>query len=148
MNSSFFFSCRTCLALAVLVAIGPQLTRASDVTRLSGSYEVLAKADTGDKTTVRLQVHLTNQGSASLSIQRIALRDFSHHTRDQVRACALTIPAGSTAHSNQQFTVPRIEYEAWQRGNMPTVVLELMTPSGRRMTEVLRLTLVRNRKGN
>ena len=148
MNSRFFSSCRTCFALAVLVAIGPQLTRASDVTRLSGSYQVLAKADTGNKTTVRLRVHLTNQGSGGLSIQRIALRDFSHSTRDQVRACALTLPAGRSAESTQQFTIPRTEYEAWQRGNAPTVVLEVVTPSGRRTIEVLRLIPIRDRKGN
>jgi hypothetical protein len=148
MNSRFFSSCRLCLAVAVCGVFAVQLIQASGVTRLSGSYQVLAKADTGNKTTVRLRLHVTNQGSASLSILRIALRDFSHSTRDQVRACALTIPAGRTAESSQQFTVPRNEYEAWQRGNVPTVVLEVVTPSGRRTIEVLRLIPIRDRKGN
>jgi hypothetical protein len=148
MDSRFFFSCRFCLVLAACVAFGPQITQASDLTRLSGSYEVIGKTDVGPKTTVRLHVHLTNQGRGSLSIQRMALRDFSHPTRDQVRACALTIPAGASSNSTQEFTLPRIEYETWQRGNQPTVVLEIVTPSGHRTNEVVRLTQVLDRKGN
>ena len=148
MNSRFFFSCRLCLALAVSIALAPQLTQASDFTRLSGSYEIIGKADAGPKPTVRLHVHLTNQGSGSLLIQRMALRDFSHPTRDQVRACALTIPAGSSGDSTQEFTVPRLDYEAWQRGNPATVILELVKPSGQRTSEVVRLSRIPNKKGN
>jgi hypothetical protein len=148
MDSTFFLSSRFCLVLAACVAFGPQLMQASDLTRLSGSYEVVRKTDAGAKTTVRLRVHLINRGSSSLSIQRMALRDFSHPTLDQMRNSALTIPAGGACDSTQEFTVPRIEYEAWQRGNQPIVVLELVASSGRRTSESLRLIRVPNRKGN
>ena len=148
MNSRFLFSCRLCLALAAVVAVTPQLTQAREVTRLSGSYQVVEKSNAGPNTTVRLQIQLTNLGSARVSIQRIALRDFSHPTHDGVRPSALTIPAGGIAGSIQEFTVPRVEYEGWQSGNRPTIVLELSTASGRRTTEVLRLTRVSDRKGN
>ncbi len=147
MNSRFFFKCRLWFALTTSIAFVTQVIQATDVTRLSGSYEVVRKADAGPRTTVHLRVHLLNQGSTSLSIQRMALRDFSHPTRDQVRACALTISPGASADSMQEFTIPRMEYEDWQRGNAPTIILELVA-SGRRSTEVLRLTRISDRKGN
>ncbi len=148
MNSRLFFVFRLGLALATCIAFVPQLSGASDLTRLSGTYEIVGKADVGPNTTVRLRVHVTNQGSESLSIQRMALRNFPHPTRDQVHACALTIPAGASAESTQEFTFPRVDYDSWQHGSQPKVVLEISTDSGRRTTEVLSLTRVSSGKGN
>lgn len=148
MNSKLFFGYRLCLALAACMILATQLSGASGLTRLSGSYEVMGKTDVGPNATVRLRVHLTNQGASSLSVQRMALRNFSHPTRDQVHASALTIPAGGSADSSQEFTVPRLEYESWQRGSQPRLILEILTDSGRRTTEVVPLTRVSTRKGN
>lgn len=148
MNSKFFSSGSLCLALAACIVVAPQLSGASELTRLSGSYEVIGKSDAGPNTTVRLRVHVTNQGTGRLSVQRMALRDFSHPVRDHVRACALSIPAGGSGESTQEFTVRRVDYDSWQHGSQPKLVLEILMDSGRRTTEVLPLTRVSRGKGN
>ncbi len=148
MNSRLFFSCRLWLALATCIVFASQVSEARDLTQLSGTYEVIGKTDAGPNTSIRLRIHVTNQGAGSLSVQRIALRDFSHPVRDRVRASALTIPAGGTADSTQEFTLPRLEYDSWQHGNQPKLVLEIVKASGRRTTEVLTLTRISNGKGN
>lgn len=142
MNSRFFLRYSPWLALVACAALWAQVNQTSDVTRLSGTYEIVGKTDAGPKATARLHIVLINPGSSSLSIRRIGLRDFSHRSPDQVRACALTIPAGGSAESNQEFTVPRLDYESWQRVSRPKLILEILTDSGRRTTEAVPLTRV------
>ena len=148
MNSKLFFSCRLSFSLAGCISLAPQLTHAGELTRISGTYEVMGKTDSGHSTVVRMRIHVTNQGTRKLSVEHIALRDFSHPSRQQVRACALTLAAGSAADLTQEFTVPGIDYESWQRGTHPKLILEIVTDPGLRTTEVLPLSRVSDRKGN
>lgn len=148
MNSRFLFNCRLWLVFAACATLWAQVGQTSDVTRLSGTYEIVGKSDAGPKTTARLHIRLINPGSSSLSIRRIGLRDFSHRSPDQVRTCVLSLPAGGSSDSTQEFTVLRLDYEGWIRGNPLTVVFELLTDSGHRSTEVVRLNPIANQKGN
>lgn len=148
MNSRLFMDYVLSLALATAVVLAPQLSRAAEFTRFSGSYEVICKTDAGSNTSVRVRVHVTNERTSKVSIERIALRDFSHPAVKQVRACALSVPAGGSGELTQEFVAPRLEYESWQRGSQPKLILEILTGSGRRTTEVVPLTRISPRKGN
>lgn len=141
MRSGVFFNLTLLwLVLAACFVVGTQLGQASDVTRVSGYYTVVDRVDAGSNTTVRIRVHLTNQGTANLFIQRMALWDFSHGLRQQVRSFSQTIPANGSVDTTQEFTISRADYQGWRRGNPPKLAVELVTPSGRKTTQMLRVT--------
>jgi hypothetical protein len=127
------------LALAFSLAFALQLCAGSDIKRLSGSYHVVQTTEIGPHNRVRLQLRLTNQGLNDLVIQRVALRDFSHPSRDGARTCSLVLHAGSSADTTQEFTVPRSEYESWRGGHGPSLLVEVTLPSGRKTIEVVHL---------
>lgn len=139
MNSKVLLRGRLLLALAFLLAFASQISQGSDIQRLSGSYHVVQKTEVGPQNRVRLQLRLTNQGQRDLVIQHMALRDFSHPGRETVRACSLALRAGSSIDTTQGFTVPRSEYESWRGSHGPTLLLEVMFPSGRKSIEVVHL---------
>lgn len=139
MNFKVLRGSRLLLALAFSMAFAFQLCQGSDVKRLSGSYRVVQKTEVGPHNRVQLQLHLTNQGQSDLVIQRVALWDFSHPNRTGVRACSLALRAGSSADTTQEFMVPRSEYESWRASHGPKLLLEVMSPSGRKTIEVVHL---------
>lgn len=148
MNSRCFLRSTCWIVLATWLAIAPQIGQSSDVRRLSGSYQVVQKSDSGPQNRVQLHLRLSNQRGEDLRIQRIALWDFSHPARESMRACPLVIHAGSSAETSQDFTVPRSEYESWQRGKGPRLLLEVLLPSGRTTTEAVELKAASGRKVN
>jgi hypothetical protein len=139
MNSKVLRCGRFSLVLASSLAIALQLCQGSDIKRLSGTYHVVQATEVGAHKRVQLQVRLTNQGQTDLVIQRLALWDFSHPSREGVRVCSLTIRAGSSVSTTQEFTVPRSEYESWRESHGPRLLLEVVLPSGRKTIEVLHL---------
>jgi hypothetical protein len=148
MISRIFRRRNCCLATAVWLAIALQFVQAADVKHLSGSYQVAQKTDRGAQSSVRLVFRLTNQGEGDLSIQRIALWDFSHPGREAMRPCTLVIPRGSSTETTQEFTVPRSELESWRGANGLRLLLEVRLPSGRMTTEVVHLNAAPGRKAN
>jgi len=139
MNSQFFRRGKFSLALALMLAFAWQLCQGNDIKRLSGSYRVIHKTEIGLQNRIRLQLHLTNPGQSDLVIQRVALWDFSHLSREGVRACSLVLRAGSSVDITQEFTVPRSEYESWRGSRGPRLLLEVMLPSGRKAIEAVHL---------
>jgi len=148
MNSRCFLRSTCWILLAAWLAITPQISQSSDVSRLSGSYQVVRDAGVGPQSRVRLHLRLSNQRGEEVRIQRIALRDFSHPARESMRACFLVIHAGSSADTTQEFTVPRSQYESWQRGKGLRLLLEVLLPSGRRTTEAVELKAISSGKAN
>ena len=148
MNSRILRRRNCCLAMAVWLAVALQFVQAADVRHLSGSYQVTQKTDRGAKSSVRLVFRLTNQGEGDLSIQRIALWDFSHLGRESMRHCTLIIPKGGSTETTQEFTIPRSEFDSWRGANGPRLLLEVRLPSGRMTTEVVHLNAAAGRKAN
>ena len=147
MNSKVFSS--SCLlVLAGWFAFSPQLSRGSDIRRISGSYQVVQQVKSGSQTQVRLRIRLLNRGDRDLTIQRLALWDFSHPSRAGMRACSLLLRPGTSGDTTQEFTIPRSEYESWHRGKGPRLALEVPLPSGRTTTEVVQLNAASSRKAD
>jgi hypothetical protein len=148
MNFSIFSRCKCLLAaLGLLMATAP-FGHAGDVAKVSGSYEVLQKLNVGSQTRVRLRVRLTNDGAKEFQIQRLTLQDFSHSVRGGAQKCALTVGAKASVETTQEFTIPHADYALWQRGTRPRLLLEAQSPSGHKVTEVVRLDPVPGRKAN
>ncbi|MGA7291587.1 MAG: hypothetical protein WBW53_06405 [Terriglobales bacterium] len=128
MNYRIFRFCMQFVA-ASLLTIGVQslASNASPVSGslVSGTYDVLRNTDVGSQSQIVLRVHLVNHGALNLSIQRITIWDFSHPERGGSRACAIALAAHASANTTQEFTIRRSDYQLWQKGVRPRLVLQL-----------------------
>ena len=121
------------------VLLTPPLGHASDVARLSGSYQIVQKTADSAHTRVQLHLRLTNPGPRDLHIQRLTLWDSPHPERGGTQKCSLFLHAGASLNTTQEFTISRPNLDLWNRGTRPRLVLELLGSSGRVTTAVVRL---------
>jgi hypothetical protein len=140
-------TCNCLLVIAGLAIFSSLVARANDTARVSGTYQVIRKAEVGGQTRIRLQIHLVNRGARELHIQRMTFWDFSHPTKGGSQNCSLVVHPANSADTTQEFTLPHAEYELWKRGGRPRLVLEIAAPQGRPTTEVLRLDRIVGGKG-
>jgi hypothetical protein len=140
--------CDYLLVVAGLFMFTTRFAQASDVSQLSGSYQVVQKTDLGSQTHLRLQLHLTNHGPRPLHIQRLTLWDFPHADEGATQACSIVVRTGASADTTQEFTIPRSEYKLWRRGTRPRLVLQIKAPGGRGTAKVVRLDRVSGGKVN
>ena len=126
------------LVIAGLLVAG-RSAQATDPSQISGSYQVLQKTDLGALTRIRMEIHLTNHGARDLHIQRLTLWDLSHPGKGETQACSLVVHPGAATDTEQEFTIPRGEFELWSRGSRPRLVLEVSRPNGGKTNEVVRL---------
>lgn len=111
------------LALAVPFASASNPSSASRPL-ISGSYKVVQNTARGSETQLRVRIHLVNHGPSDLSIERITLWDLSHPERGGSRPCALTLRAHASTDTSQEFTIKQSDYQQWQRGFRPRLVLQ------------------------
>jgi hypothetical protein len=121
--------CLQAAALLAFLALALQFAPASNPSLasqplLSGSYEVVQSTARGSETQLRVRIHLVNHGPSDLTIQRMTLWDLSHPEKGGSRACALTLRAHASADTTQDFTIKRSDYQSWQRGFRPRLVLQ------------------------
>jgi hypothetical protein len=124
----------------------PQISHASDnrahsAPAISGTYQVLQKMDHGAQTHLRLQFRFINHGQHDLHIQRLTLWD-RHPEKGGTQACSIVIPAGRSAETTQQLNIAHPEYEMWERGTEPRLVLEMQAANGRKITQTVRLSRI------
>ena len=131
------------MAAALLPAA---IVSASNAPAVSGSYNVVRTKTLGTEVQIRLHIHLANSGASDLTIKRMTLWDFSHHAdRGGSNIVTLTVPAHAAADTTQEFTILRSDYQAWQSGFRPRLVLEIAGPrdaTGRptpKITAIVRL---------
>jgi hypothetical protein len=140
--------CNRLFVVIGLFVFAIQLAAGSDISRISGSYQVLSKTELGSQIRVRLLLHLTNDGARQLQIQRLTLWDFSHPEKGGTQTCSIVVHAGGSADTSQEFTLQRPEYELWSRGTRPRLVVEAQSPDGRKTTKVVRLERTNGRKAD
>lgn len=138
-NSRMLRLCGRLLILAGLSVLSVAIAQAGNAPRLSGSYQIVQRQQSGGEVRVRVQLHLVNHGTRELHLKRITLWDFAHPTRGASQTTSLVLRGGTSVDATQQFTIPREEYELWKRGARPRLVLETDLSNGRSGNEVLRL---------
>jgi hypothetical protein len=111
--------------IAALLQVGIQYAPGSNAPVVSGSYSVVQNKALGAQVQMRVRIHLMNQGSSDLSVQRMTLWNFSHPDQGGSRACALMLRAHGSADITQEFIVSRSDYQRWQKGFRPRFVLEM-----------------------
>jgi hypothetical protein len=138
IHNNFHF-CRLRLVMAALFALAIQPAFAKDALLVSGSYHVVQNKELGSRSQIQLRIHLVNHGPSDLSIQRMTLWDFSHPDKGGTRDCAVMLGAHASAETTQDFTIRRSDFELWQRGLHPRLVLETTSPGNSRSKTVVRL---------
>jgi hypothetical protein len=136
-----------CLTAALLVFVfGAQPANATNAS-ISGSYEVLRETGLGSQEKVLVRFHLTNHGQGPLYLQEVLLSDFAHPSSGGSLTTSITLHPGTSAETSQEFVIPRLQYDQWQKGLHPRAILELKTAKGARITQAIRLERVPARKG-
>jgi hypothetical protein len=148
MNCKILHTCTRLMIVAGVLVFVLGVARATDSNFLTGSYQLLQKIDLGSQTHVRIQLHLTNRGQHDVRIQRFTVWDFSHPTKGGSQAGSIVVRALASVDTTQEFTIPRSEYELWNRGTRPRIILEVQTPDGRKTTQVVRLDRVQGGSAN
>jgi hypothetical protein len=148
MKRRSFRICDCLLVVTGLFMFTARFARASDVSQISGSYQVVQKTDLGPQTHVRLQLHLTNHGQGPLHIQRLTLWDLPDADKGATQPCSIIVRTGASADTMQEFTIPRSEYKLWKSGARPRLLLQVESPGGRGITQVVRLDRVSSGKVN
>lgn len=133
-------------AMAALFALGVQCATASDTPLVSGSYQVVRSKDLGSQSQIQMRIHLMNHGPSDLSIQKMTFWDFSHADKGGMSARAVTLRAHSSADTTQEFTVRRSDYQRWQKGFRPRLVLQIASPGRTSSKAVVRLDRISGRE--
>jgi hypothetical protein len=117
----------------------PASARSAEQSRVSGTYEVVQRVETGAKAHIRVKLHLINHEPQTLHIQRLAFHDFASAAKGGSQSCSIVIAAQASLDTTQNFTIRREEYEMWKRGARPRLILELRNANGPSATEVVHL---------
>ncbi len=131
--------CKWRLVMLALFALGVQSALAKNAPLVSGSYQVVESRNLGSESQIQIRIHLVNHGPSDFSIQRMTLWDLSHADKGGTSACAVALRAHASAETTQQFTIRRSDYQSWQRGFRPRLVLQMAGPGRAKSKTVVRL---------
>ncbi len=129
-----------------MIALSVQFARAGNVPLVSGSYQVVEDRASDSQLQIEMRIHLVNHGASDLSLRKMTLWDLSHPDRGGTRTCAISLRARASAETVEQFTIRRSDYQLWQRGSRPRLVLEIAGPEGRKNKVVVRLDRISGRE--
>jgi hypothetical protein len=122
-----------------LLALNLQYAVAGNAPSVSGSYLVVRDRASDSQVQIRMRIHLANHGASDLAIQKMTLWDLSHPDRGGTQACAIFLRAHGSVETVQQFTIRHSDYELWQRGSRPRLVLQIAGSGGAKGSTVVRL---------
>jgi hypothetical protein len=123
-------------------------SRAANNRQFLGLYQVIGKADCGSDVNVVLQLQLFNRGSNDLQIEYAALATPHHVQGNWKRVAGSRVDAHGSQTITEEFTVPRREYERWQKTSPPKLVLDTRTSWGERHIETVLLDNRGKQEGN
>jgi hypothetical protein len=132
-----------CLCLIALLAL---VIEASASSAISGSYEIVSKSHSTAGASVVLRFHLVNAGAKPVYVDRIFLWDVGRPVKSAASEVITLAPATSEA-TTREFAIPIEQFEKWQRGPSPQVVLNLRTAAGTKFAQTIRLQRASGGKG-
>jgi len=128
--------------MAALFGLSVQFASGSAAPVVSGSYQVVKNKVSGSYSQVEMRIWLLNHGRSDFYIQRISLSDFPDAKKGSSGACSVALPAHASAEIIRQFTVRRSDYQMWEKGLRPRLVLQIATPGHSKSRAVVRLDRV------
>jgi|SRR6267378_218899 len=105
----------------------------------SGFYRTSDVSVSGETASLTLTVRLFNHSSMDVANATVVLRDWIIPSRNYASFPNVNIPAGKTVQLSGTFQVPQREYQSWQQGRQPTVIIEYMDISGNKVRRLIEL---------
>jgi hypothetical protein len=126
------------LVLAGLALAGMARANSRDFTC---SYRVSDVNVSGDTASLTLTLRLINHSTVDISNATVVLRDSIIPSRNFGMIPNVNVPAGQAAQLSGTFQVPQREYQIWQQGKQPILMIEYADAAGnmvRRLIEIER----------
>ena len=96
----------------------------------SAFYRVSDVSLSGETASLTLTLRLFNHTTADVSNATVVLRDMLIPTRNFGTFPNVNVPAGQTVHLTGTFQVPQREYQGWQQGRRPFLMIEYADATG------------------
>lgn len=139
MSYNILRVCNYPLLAAALFAFAAPSSFASSAPIISGTYRIVDSKRVGSQAQIHLQIQLLNHGPSNLSIRNMTLWDLSRPDKGGTIACAVTVRAHSSANTTQEFTIRSSDYQSWQKGVRPRLVLQMAGQGVSKSRAVIRL---------
>lgn len=139
MNYSNLVRGNWTLVMGALFALSIQGALASSLPTISGSYQVVRSRNLGSQSQIDVRIRLVNHGASDFYVQRMTLWDFSHVEKGGTRVSAVVLRGHATAETTQQFIIRRSDFQLWQKGFRPRLVLQMASPGRTKSKTVVRL---------
>jgi len=99
----------------------------------SGSCRVSDVSVSGEAASLTLTLRLFNHSSADVSNATVVLRDVMIPTRNYGTISNVNVPAGRAVQFSGTFQVPQREYQSWQQGRQPLLMIEYTDAVGNKV---------------
>ncbi len=117
--------------ICALILFVAGLTLAKDGPDFHGSYHIGEVSDLGEEVRVQLTFRIFNQSGADVVGATITLEDRMLPKKEHGSLSPVDIRAGESERLSGWFTVPRREYEHWEKGAAPQLRIDCKDPSGK-----------------
>jgi len=107
----------------------------------SGFYQVSDVNVSGETASLTFTVRLFNHSGADVTNATVVLRDAVIPSRNYGTFSSVSVAAGHAVQLSATFQVPQREYQSWQQGQRPFLMIEYADAAGnklRRPVEVVR----------
>ena len=121
---------RAVLVLAGLALAGTAQGNGRD---FSGSYQVSGVSVSGDTASLTLTVRLFNHSGVDVSNATVVLRDWIIPSRNFGTFPSVGVPAGRSVQLSGTFQIPQREYQSWQQGRPPFLMIEYADVAGNKV---------------
>ena len=127
------------LALALCLSLTAATAARAAGNEVTGSYRVEQVTDLGPQVRVTLHIRLLNNSLQELSITRIAFRDMHRGGKPAESSAWARLQPREGATVEQQFVVPRAEYQRWSKGTRPMLQVAFQPAGGREVMRTIQL---------
>ena len=137
---------RAAIGLLVFpILLAASLALAKDGRDFAGFYELGEITDLGEVVRVPLKVRVFNYSGADVNDATITLEDLVLPGQTYGSFIApVYVQDSESVRLSDQFTIPRREYEHWQEGGTPSLIIDYMNANGntiQRPIELFRMAL-------
>ena len=123
----------TMRAALVLVGLALAATAWGDGREFSGFYRVSDVSVSGDTASLTLTRRLFNHSTADVSNATVMLRDWIIPSRNFGTFPSVGVPAGRSVQLSGTFQIPQREYQSWQQGRPPFLMIEYADVAGNKV---------------
>lgn len=99
----------------------------------SGFYRVSDVSVSGDTASLTLTLRLFNHSGADVSNAAVVLHDVFIPTRNYGTISNVNVPAEHVVQFSGTFQVPQREYQSWQQGRRPFLMIEYTDAAGNKV---------------